>query len=175
MAKQSGDIKLRGTFDDLCFYQMDGVYYVRRKSCLTGKRFQKDNAFAASRKSATRFAEGNRLASKIYRLVDKENRRYRLFCFLKRKCILLLKEGKTLTEAEVVLIDYLVTFRLLNVGKPKVLAAKNKVSSTLVLQAKAGWSAGWTTAETTRNNISTIAYYRSAPLPAICSLSPPAD
>jgi hypothetical protein len=118
MAIQAGPIKLTGTFDDFCFYQMDGKYYVRRKSSLSSKRFQRDAAFARSRKSASRFGEGNRLASEVYQMVPKEVRTYPLFCFLKRKAILLFKEGKSTTEAMAALTSYLLEFGLLKEQLP---------------------------------------------------------
>lgn len=45
-----------------------------------------------------------------------------MFCFLKKRAILLLKEGNSIGEAKEVLIDYLLSFELLNrdgVQKPK--------------------------------------------------------
>jgi hypothetical protein len=114
MAKQAGEFKITGIIDDLCFYKMCGVYYVRMKSSLTGKRFRKDKAFEGSRKSCSRFGDGNKLASKVYNMLMEEKRVYKLFCFLKRRAILLLKEGKNLEEAEAVLIDYLAAFGLVN-------------------------------------------------------------
>jgi hypothetical protein len=113
MAKQAGEIFIRGTIDDLCFYKMDGVYYVRLKSSLTGKKFWKNKAFEGSRKSCKRFAEGNKLASKVYRMIEEEKRFYKIYCFLKRRAILLLKEGLQLQEAEEILIGYLFDFGLL--------------------------------------------------------------
>ncbi len=110
MAKQAGAIFIEGTIDDLCFYKMDGRYYVRMKSSLSSKKFWKDKAFEGSRKSCSRFAEGNQLASRLYRMVEEEKRVYSLFCFLKKKAIALLKEGKSLSEAEEVLFDYLIQF-----------------------------------------------------------------
>lgn len=112
MAKQAGEIFIEGSFDDLCFYKMDGKYYVRRRSSLGSKRFWKHKAFDGSRKSCKRFADGNKLASKLYRIVEAEKRVYKLFCFLKKKAVLLLKEGKNLAEAEEVLFDYLTQFGL---------------------------------------------------------------
>lgn len=123
---------LTGTFDELCFYQMEGAYYVRRKSSLSGKRFKKDAAFAGSRRSAVRFGEGNRLASAVYRLVAKERRAYALFCFLKRKSILLLKAGNTLAEAEAALRACLADFGLTDdmlqekAGTPEVAPSSQK-------------------------------------------------
>jgi hypothetical protein len=91
MAKQAGDIKITGTVDDVSFYKMQGAYYVRRKSSLTGKKFWKDKAFEGSRESCSRFARGNVLASEVYRNLDKEKRSYSLFLCLKKKAIELLK------------------------------------------------------------------------------------
>jgi hypothetical protein len=82
------------------------------KSSLNSKKFWKHKAFEGSRRSCERFAEGNRLASKLYRMVDEEKRVYSLFCFLKKRAILLLKEGKSLPETEEVLFDYLIEFGL---------------------------------------------------------------
>lgn len=112
MAKQAGEFFIEGSFDDLCFYKMDGKYYVRMKSSLSSKKFWKHKAFEGSRRSCERFAEGNRLASKLYRMIEEEKRVYSLFCFLKKKAILLLKEGKSLPETEERLLDYLIEFGL---------------------------------------------------------------
>ena len=113
MAKQAGNIFIEGTLDDLTFYKMDGVYYVRMKSSLTGKKFWKHQAFERSRESCKRFSEGNRLASRLYRMIEKEKRAYKLFCFLKKRAILFLKEGKNLLQAEELLIGYLQDFGLI--------------------------------------------------------------
>jgi hypothetical protein len=108
MAKQSGEYRFRGSIDCLCFYKMNDAYHVRLKSTLTSKRFWNDDAFEGSRKSCKRLAEGSRLASEVYKMVDEEKRVYKLFCFLKRKAILLLKEGVCVEEVQELLIDYLV-------------------------------------------------------------------
>jgi hypothetical protein len=125
MAKQAGDIFITGTIDDLCFYKMEEVYYVRLKSSLTGKKFWKNKAFEGSRKSCNRFAEGNKLASKVYRMIEEEKRAYKLYCFLKRRAILLLKEGKTINETEETLIDYLEEFGVIKKDE-KAIACNNK-------------------------------------------------
>ena len=110
MAKQAGDIFIKGTIDDLCFYKMDGKYYVRMKSSLSGKRFWKDKAFEGSRKSCSRFGEGNQLASIVFQFVNKERRANRLFPFLRTKAIGLLKEERGAEEVISVLLEYLVDF-----------------------------------------------------------------
>lgn len=121
MAKQAGDIFIVGTLDDLTFYKMEGHYFVRMKSSLTGKRFWKDKAFERSRQSCKRFSKGNTLASRLYRSIEKEKRQRKLFCFLKGRAILLLKEGKSLLQAEKVLMGYLIEFGFIEklISEPK--------------------------------------------------------
>jgi hypothetical protein len=113
MARQTGAIQITGTTDELCFYKMWDTYFVRMKSSLTGKRFWRDKAFERSRESSKRFGSGNRLASKLYRMIEEEKRVYKLFCFLKSKAILLLKEANSLDEAENLLTDYLIAFGII--------------------------------------------------------------
>lgn len=100
---------------DLTYYQLHGKYYLRMKSSLTGKKFWKGKAFEGSRRSCLRFGDGNKLASKLYRKIDPRKREYELFCFLRKRAILLLKEGKTLMEVEEVLMDYLTDFGIMDV------------------------------------------------------------
>jgi hypothetical protein len=121
MAKQAGKYRFIGTVDDLCFYKMDGVHYVRMKSSLNGKKFWRDKAFEGARKSCKRFGEGNRLASKVYQMIEEEKRVYKLFCFLKTRAILLLKEEKNLQKAEDILIEYLVEFGLIDRRKQETI------------------------------------------------------
>jgi hypothetical protein len=110
MAKQAGDFFIEGTIDDLTFYKMCGAHYVRMKTSLTGKRFWRDKAFEGSRKSCSRFGEGNKLASTVFKLVREGRRTNRLFPFLRTKAIALLKEGKDREEVIWLLVDYLVDF-----------------------------------------------------------------
>ena len=98
MAKQMGDTIFTGTVGNLVFYKMYGQGYVRMKSSITGKQFKTKACFARSRKSAERFALGNRLAGQVYRSLPVNKRNYTLFCKLKSIVIQLLKEGKP-TEA----------------------------------------------------------------------------
>jgi hypothetical protein len=120
MAKQAGDYFIEGTFDDLTFYKMCGRYYVRMKTSLTGKRFWKDKAFEGSRKSCSRFGDGNTLASSVFQLVREERRTNRLFPFLRTRAIALLKEEKSAEEVVCLLLDYLVDFGFTEIeGKQK--------------------------------------------------------
>ena len=100
MAKQTGDYKITGTYDNVTYYQMDGEYYARSKSCLKGERVKRDPKFKRTMQSANRFGRGNQLASKVYRSLPGEEQKYTLFKELKRIAILEIKEGKS--EEEVV-------------------------------------------------------------------------
>ena len=93
MAKQISDTIITGTQGNLVFYKMYGQGYVRMKSSITGKQFKTKACFARSRKSAERFALGNRLAGQVYRSLPVNKRNYTLFCRLKNIAIQLLKEG----------------------------------------------------------------------------------
>jgi hypothetical protein len=74
MAKQSGTVFFEGTIDDLTFYKMNGKYYVRKKSRLTGKRVKKDPQFENSMRNANLFGRSAKLASKVYRQLPKEKK-----------------------------------------------------------------------------------------------------
>jgi hypothetical protein len=91
MGKQTGDTIVTDTIDDLVFYKMDGKGYVRTKSSLTGKQFKTQQRFANSRKSAERFKAANIMASKVYRNIPADKRKYAFFCLLKSTAIRLLK------------------------------------------------------------------------------------
>lgn len=121
MAKQAGPYFIEGSLDDLVFYKMEGKYYVRMKGSLTRQQFMKGKAFERSRASCRRFGEGNQLASKLYRLIEKKRRDYKLFCFLKKRAIALLKEGESPTRVEELLMDYLKDFGLVPILEKEVL------------------------------------------------------
>ena len=91
MARQDGIIKITGTIGDITFYMMDGVYYARMKSCLTGKRFWKDKAFEGSRRSAIALGKASKLASRLYRTISPEDKSRGLFCKLTGEIKLLIK------------------------------------------------------------------------------------
>ena len=106
----NGYVHYSGTIDNLTMYWQGNVQVVRTINAPGRNRIKKDKCFEGSRRSAERFAQGNKLASKLNAMVEKEKKVYSLFCFLKKKAILLIKEGKTITEAEELLIDHLRDF-----------------------------------------------------------------
>ena len=99
MAKQAEGF-IVGTFDDITFYKMEGSYYARMKSSLTGKKFWKHKAFEGSRRSCNRFGRGNQLASIVYNEIPEVLRKYEVFCLMKKVAIAMLKAG--LEEAAVI-------------------------------------------------------------------------
>ena len=92
MAKQAEGF-ITGTYDDITFYKMEGEYYARMKSSLTGKKFWKHKAFEGSRRSCNRFGRGNQLASIVYNEIPEVLRKYEVFCVMKKVAIAMLKAG----------------------------------------------------------------------------------
>lgn len=93
MARQSGNIVITGTIDNLCFYQMDGKFYVRVKSSLSGKRVKKDPAFKATMYHAGLLGQAARLASQVYRSLPEAAKTKGLYRQLTGKVMRWLKEG----------------------------------------------------------------------------------
>jgi hypothetical protein len=100
MAKQTGDIRITGTIEGYCFYRMEGKYYVRRKSTLTGRRFQRDAAFAGSRRSAGLLASASSLASQLYRQLPTDRKARKVFQTLTGEVRELLAKG--LSAAQII-------------------------------------------------------------------------
>lgn len=100
MARQVGPIKITGTIDGITFYRMDGLYYARMKSSLTAKKVKTHPDFALTRMYAKWLGEASKLASEAYRTLPGEERKYELFCKLKKLAHRRVKEG---AEREVVL------------------------------------------------------------------------
>lgn len=98
MARQSGHLCITGTINNLCFYKMDGQYYVRMKSSLTGKRVKKDPAFSVTMRYAEFLASAARIASGIYRELATEQKIKGLYRKMTGETMRLLKENKTIIE-----------------------------------------------------------------------------
>ena len=74
MAKQLTGF-ITGTIENLCFYKMEGQYYVRMKSSLSRKRVKKSAAFKRTMESAGQLAAASVIASGVYRKMVKEKRK----------------------------------------------------------------------------------------------------
>lgn len=93
MARQAGNIVVTGTIDHLCFYQMDGRFYVRVKSPLSGKRVKTDPAFAGTMRYASLLATAVKITSGLYRSLSPEKKVKGLYRILTGKAMQLLKDG----------------------------------------------------------------------------------
>lgn len=112
MARQIGPIKITGTVDGVTFYKMDGVYYARMKSSLTAKKVKTGASFALTRRYAQWLGEASKMASQAYRTLPREERRYELFCELKKLAHKRVKEGAAREMIWKEMEDHLVRFRV---------------------------------------------------------------
>jgi hypothetical protein len=103
MAKVCGPVKFTGCIDHLCFYKMEGEYYVRMKSSLTGKRVKKDPRFKLTMIYAGILAKASKLASVIYKEYPDEMKGKGVFKQLVGAVMQLLKAGRPEEEIRFVL------------------------------------------------------------------------
>lgn len=93
MAKQHGPLFITGTVSGICFYQMDGKYYARRKSSLSRKRVKRDPAFARTMAYANLMGRASRLAAEVYRELPRAQREHALYRAMTGQALKLLKQG----------------------------------------------------------------------------------
>lgn len=93
MAKQSGVIKITGTIGNITFYKMNGEYYARSKSSLSGKRVKKDPNYERFRTYSGRMACASQTAGSIYRSLRKADREVSLYRKMVSEGLRLLKAG----------------------------------------------------------------------------------
>ena len=107
MAKQLGPkfIK-RQCICNLQFYYMEGKYYVRKKSSLTGKRVKKDKKFRLTMIYAGILAQASKIASSVYRQIPKEERKHPYFRTLTGMAQKLLRKGVSAEEVYQQLYDH---------------------------------------------------------------------
>ncbi|RPD39849.1 hypothetical protein [Chitinophaga barathri] len=79
MAKQEGLIKIRGTIENITFYEMNGEHYARKKSTLSGKRVKTAPEFALTRVYSQIMALASKTAKTIYRSLPEEERDVALY------------------------------------------------------------------------------------------------
>lgn len=101
MAKQTGPVKLEGTIGNICFYEMDGEWYARLKSSLTGKRVKKDPRFRRTMEYAGMLTQASRLASGGYQRLPKAERAYPMYRAMVGMAMQLLKMGWDAEEISV--------------------------------------------------------------------------
>jgi hypothetical protein len=77
---------------------MEGKYYVRKKSSLTGKRVKKDKKFRLTMIYAGIMAQASKIASSVYRQIPKEERKHPYFRTLTGMAQKLLRKGVSAEE-----------------------------------------------------------------------------
>lgn len=112
MAKQCGPIFITGCIDDLQFYKMDGEYYVRLKSSLSGKRVKTDKAFTLTMINAHRLGNASTIASRIYSQIPKEERKHEFFNQLTGIVIRMLQQGLSAEDAYTTLYEQCFTTKV---------------------------------------------------------------
>jgi hypothetical protein len=66
MARQEGIVLLRGRVGNLSFYKMNGKYFVRRKSGVSGERIKSEAVYARTRENIAEFGRAS-LSAKLFR------------------------------------------------------------------------------------------------------------
>jgi hypothetical protein len=109
MAKQKGNVKVKGTVDDILNFYKTEVwgYLVRLLPGVDSDRFWNDPAFEGSRRSAQRFGTGNIMSSIIYRFVPTKKRHTHLFALVRTIAIACLKQGMDKAEVFTALYNFL--------------------------------------------------------------------
>jgi hypothetical protein len=94
MAKQiAGLCFLEGTFDELTFYKMEGKYYVRVKSSLTGKRVKTSPEFRLTMCYANLMGRASKIGSAIYKALPANWRQSWMYRSFTGEAFTLLKEN----------------------------------------------------------------------------------
>lgn len=92
MAKQKGPVYFTGCSNGITFYKMDGKYYQRRKSSLSGKRVKRDPVFKRTMKYAGLLGQASKLAGSIYRSVPLKDRKHALYRQMTGEAMRMLKQ-----------------------------------------------------------------------------------
>jgi hypothetical protein len=141
MPKQKG-LFITGTYNGMCYYKMNGQYYVRRKSTLSGKRVKRSPAFKLTMKYAGLLGQASRMAGEVYRSLPRAQRKHALYRALTGLAMQLLKAG---TAAELVVEQ----LRRHCAPVQQAVAASTVVVSAGATTTATGTVAGIATASTT--------------------------
>jgi hypothetical protein len=129
MAKQTGEIKIVGTIDGICFYKMDGLFYAKQKSSLDRKRFFTDKAFEGSRKSSAHLAQASPLAARLYHMLPLEKKGRDVYRSIVGKVKQMLKEEQSATSITEWFITEYLKIAVEPVRQPTQALQKKKQSS----------------------------------------------
>ena len=95
MGKQAGPVYITGRVGNLCYYKMNGEYYVRKQSSLSRKRVKRSRAFQRTMQHAAWLAQASKIAAGVYRLMPRETRQVSQYQAMTGEGIALLKAGIT--------------------------------------------------------------------------------
>lgn len=135
MAKQIGPYSITGTVDNLCFYKMEGKFYVRSKSSLSGKRVKKDPVFKQTMFYAGLLSAASTIASGIYKQILADDKVKGLYRRITGEAMQLLKAGNNKAAVELQLQASYLAKPEEKVPKPvKVVAVLPGLFTSLLLQ-----------------------------------------
>ena len=128
MGRQIHPVKLRGTVDNLTFYKMDGIYYIRKKSSLSRHKVLTAPCFEKTRMHAAQLKLASKIGSKMYRPLNKEQKCIDLYRAIVGRAKTLLHKGKTKQEIkQIIKAEFITQLSCLSLSyslKPK---ATNKI------------------------------------------------
>src|SRR6266700_6104984 len=106
MALQAGRIHWeKRTRYNLTFYKMEGKYYVRKKSRLTGKRVKKDPRFRVTMMNAGWLARASKIGSTVYKTLPESWRQFWMYREFTGEAMRMLKQGRNDEEVREVLLN----------------------------------------------------------------------
>lgn len=106
MAKQLGPYFITGSYYNLCFYEMQGRYFLRMKSSLSRKRVKSDPAFAKTMFYANLLGNAAKIASIVHRSLPKDKKEKGLYRKLTGKAMQWLKEGFDVEQVIILLREF---------------------------------------------------------------------
>ena len=98
MARQTGKTNLLGRVGNVVYYKMNGRYYARAVSSLSGRRVKRDPKFKRTMEFAKIFGVASKLASELHRSLPAEIQNYKLYRKITGQANQLLKAGMTQEE-----------------------------------------------------------------------------
>lgn len=113
MARITSGIMIKGTINNVCFYEMDGIYYLRMKPGPERKQFLNDSKYAPQRDACVRMNKGNKIASLIYKHIPKDKKVYKINSELQRMAALYFKTGLSVKKVTSMLCEWVVEKELL--------------------------------------------------------------
>lgn len=149
MAKQCGSYIVKGSIDNVCFYEMNGKGYARISNPLSSKRVKTAPEFAGTRRAAALLQQASPLACAVYKTLPKGKRTITHRRNLTGTAIQMLKQGHAVAVIEAQLqADALIMLAELLINE----APQNTCSDTGIHKNKRVSGAGIRVAVTKHNH-----------------------